>query len=247
MSERREIFTFRIGEAFDDLWPAFFIDSRDYVNLESVRADVMAATRALDDARIIAECETSYPGPGTSAPTLPTWPQWRDRYLVGGEPIGVSPRPEKVIVPPGWSAMNGWFDQTHSRLCEDLLDAGKAVSETARVTYDPGPQRIGASSVDWSKERYRVTVSVSVWFGSRDEAAAQQALGTVARVLADAGWSVGEPVEEPRTILLRATRAGHTASALWRRGAGVLELLANSAIVGAGDFGTAGPSSPAAE
>ena len=70
------MYTYHVGEAHDDLAPAFVIDSRDYADPAELAADVEAASRFLTEHRIIAEREASEPGPSRS---VPTWREWREK------------------------------------------------------------------------------------------------------------------------------------------------------------------------
>src|SRR5262249_33649284 len=159
---------------YDDLVPAFVIDSRDYPDDEAVQADLDAAGRELATLRIISDREASRVEPSAPRSTLPTWRDRVVRPVVLRTPIGVPRQPEKKTVPSGWEAMSTWLGQIHTWLRDLLLALGQSVpGASVQLDFDPGPQRQGPGSVDWAEERYAVTVSVTVTLPGHDEADAR--------------------------------------------------------------------------
>ncbi len=155
MSERETLYVFRLGEADDDLTPAFVVDGRDYPDDEAVRADVGAARSALRERHFIADFETSaVPAQAPRSP-LPSWPQWRARHLERGEPIGARPRPGAQPTPAGWDDMGRWLEQSRSWLDAQLAAAAGAVpGARVRRTREAEAHRVGPGSVVLAEERY---------------------------------------------------------------------------------------------
>lgn len=242
MSDPRDsakVYTFHIGEAYDDLTPAFVIDSRDYPDPGEMKSDLDAASRFLREHHVISERETSERwGGDPPRRNVPTWREWRERHVVRGEPLPVRPRPEKLQIPDGWHRMSEWLETEHQWLRTQLFAAARAASPSQEpvIARDMGPVRRSPGSVDLSEERYGLDVMVDVLVPEGDPVEAVRAAGAA---LAAAGWQVDEATVGDRYVKLTARARGHRVSLLIPRSERLLTLMADSKVVGPGDFAEA--------
>jgi hypothetical protein len=234
------IHEFRIGEAYDDVVPAFVIDGRDYPDAGAAAADIREASAALHRLRLISDIETSTARADTPRSNRPTWPQWRERHIERGEPIGVRPQPAERSVPPGWTQMNEWLAGSHRWLRDQLTSAaGSVVGGRTSITSDRGPGRVGPGSVVLAEEKYRVDCVVLVVGAVGADGSA--VLDTVLDWLRQAGWSVDEPATQPDVTTVRATNNAHLIDAVWRHDARSVRLFGKSPLVDATIFAGAAP------
>jgi hypothetical protein len=233
-SELATLYTFLLGEAYDDLLPAFVVDGRDYRDPDAVRADVSAAREQLRHWHIIADCETSRVTPASPVPSLPRWPEWRERHVIRGEPLLVRPLSPDRRVPAGFGAMFEWLEGVRVWLQAEMLAAARAVvrSSEPKVSRDKGTVRRSAASVDLSEERYGVKLAVEVLITGDGTAAVR----AVADALAAKGWVVGAVSVGDRTVDLSAQLDGHSVAVVMPHDEKVLTLIGSSAVVEAGDF-----------
>ncbi|WP_433083605.1 hypothetical protein ACQP1P_05190 [Dactylosporangium sp. CA-052675] len=245
MTERESLYVFRLGEADDDLTPAFVVDGRDYPDDEAVRAAVGAARAALGDRRLIADFETSAVRPETPRSPLPSWPEWRARHLERGEPIGVRPRPEVQPTPAGWDDMSRWLEQSRAWLDAQLAAAAGAVpGARVRRTREAQAHRVGPGSVVLAEERYRTDCEyLAVPPAGAD---AGTVLGQVAGALRAGGWTVAAVEESPGYVTLPAERSGYTITAVWSRRNNAVRLTGASPVVDATTFEARGGAGGAA-
>lgn len=183
-------YIFHIGEAYDDVSPAFWIDGRAYSDAASLRADLQAARRALEQLRLISEMEATSTVPGRS---VPSWEQWRQRHLVEGQPLAVRPSPgsDPEVAAP-LEELRVELVRVHDRLHSTLLALAETVpgrSGRPYISSDVAPRRSGRGSVDRFEERYATEVTVAVPVDLLD-ASVQYAFDR----LRDQGW---QPVDSP--------------------------------------------------
>jgi hypothetical protein len=231
--EFSRIFRFRIGEAEEDVVPAFVIDGRDYTDIEKLRNDLRAARDALDQMHLINDRETLSGGPDAPRAIQPSWAQWREQHIVLAEPTGIRPATEPWTEPLGWIEMDLWLTESHSFLQYHLTRAaGAGAGSLISLLSDRGPARVGrASSVAPGDERYRVDSVVLVV-----PQAIPQALKALTRELSAAGWDVGEPVTGTDATVISATSKGHRIDAVWAHNETAFMLLGKSPVVSATDF-----------
>ncbi|MET7394102.1 hypothetical protein ABZS66_11465 [Dactylosporangium sp. NPDC005572] len=229
------VYVFRLGEAYDDLQPAFSVDGRDYTDPGAVRADVQAASRALHERHLIADYVVSEAGPTTPRTGLLSWPQWRARHIEGEEPIGVRPRPARRVTPAGWHEMGRWLEHSQRWLREQVAAAAAAVA-SGRVSLlsDMGPQRVSRGSVVLAEEQYRVDCNFLVVPPPGHPV--PDALAAIAGWLRDSGWAVAEPLEKPTSTTVVATNAGHQIALVWEHRTHSVSLLGTSPTVDAAWF-----------
>jgi hypothetical protein len=238
MAERRELrtlYTFSLGEAHDDLTPAFVVDGRTYQDPDQMQADLDAASEVLRAWHIISERESAEAGLDTPAPPLPSWAQWRERYVVRGEPLPVRPLPVEFRVPAGWTPMFDWLEAEREAIRAELLDVASRAVPAGRPFVDQGagPVRRTPASVDWAQERYAVEIIVDVPVGGMDR---MDAVRATCAALAAGGWQMGE-VEVSERYLQAAGRSGaRSVAVVIRRTTGPLSLIGRTAAVGADDF-----------
>jgi hypothetical protein len=226
---------FRLGEADDDLTPAFVIDGRDYADGAAAEADVRAARAALQERRLIADFETSVVLPEAPRSGLPSWREWRARHIEGGEPIGVRPRPDAQPTPPGWDGLGRWLEQSRTWLDAQLAAAAAAVpGARVRRTRQAEPHRVGPGSVVLSEERFQVDGEYLAV--PPDGAVAGTVLGQIAGGLRMAGWTIGAPEESPGYITFSATNSGYTIGVVWGRRHSSVRLTGSSPAVDATTF-----------
>jgi len=226
------MYTYHVGEAHDDLAPAFVIDSRDYADPAELAADVEAASRFLTEHRIIAEREASEPGPSRS---VPTWREWREKYVVRGEPLPVRPRPRDRQAPPGLEPMSAWLEAVHAWLSDELVAVARTIApgHAPRVDDDRGPRRVSRASVDLSEERYGLNIMMDIPAPSDDSIEAVRVAG---RVLAARGWRVEAPEIGPSVVALSAQTEGHRVRVIKSYDEPDLTLVGESRPVSSGDF-----------
>ncbi len=236
------IFRFLIGESPLELQPVFAIDGRDYTDIDLLRGDLQDAEAALDEMHLINGRETVNGGPGAPRSVLPSWALWRERHIVGGEPIGVRPVTVRWEAPAGWTEMHEWLELSHRWLRDQMVAAASAVAgATTSVISDRGPGRVGpASSLAPTEETYRVdTVLLVVPPAGRP---VPEALAAISGWLRDAGWDVDEPVTERSGTVVTATSNGHRIDAAWAHKERSITMMAKSPVVDATFF--AGPAAP---
>ncbi|GAA4707035.1 hypothetical protein [Phytohabitans rumicis] len=231
------VYTFHIGEAYDDLRPAFAIDSREYADPAELAAHLAAASEFLRERHIITERETTVPAAPTS---LPSWREWREKYVVRGEPLPVRPQPARPEVPAGYDAMWEWLTSEHTWLRDQVFAAARAVSPAREpeIGRDMDPRRVTSGSVDLSEERYASTITIDIATSSDDAVAEVRA---AAAALAAQGWDVGELTAGDPYVQLTTQAKGHTITALMRHGRKRLTLTGDSRVVGAADFAPTPP------
>jgi hypothetical protein len=241
MSERSEltmVYEFRIGEGHDDVTGVFVVDGRDYADPDAVRADVRAAVLALRERRLISDYERTTVAVDAPRSSLPSWPAWRDRHIVGDEPIGVRPIPEGRTIPAGWDEMDAWLEHSYGWLKDQMAAAAGAVPDARTSDFnDHGPGRVGSASVVLSEEKYRVDTGLLVRLPA--DASVPDALDLIAAWLRSAGWEVAEPVVKERTTTLAARNDGHEIDAVWQHRMRSISLLASSPTVDATFFAEA--------
>ncbi|WP_432985981.1 hypothetical protein [Dactylosporangium sp. CA-233914] len=229
------LYVFRLGEADDDLEPAFVVDGREYADDEQARADVRAAQAALRDLRLIADFEASAVHPEAPRSVLPSWREWRERHLERGEPIGVRPRPDAQPTPPGWDTMGRWLEQSQQWLDAQLAAAAAAVpGARVRRTREPEPHRVGRASVVLAEERYQVECEYLAV--PPTGATGRATLGRIAERLRADGWTVEAPEESPGYVTLAAANSGYTIAAAWSHRNNAVRLTGSSPAVDATVF-----------
>jgi hypothetical protein len=233
------VYVFRLGGAYDDLEPTFSVDGRDYTDPDAVRADVAAARLALSERHLVADYETSDVGPATPRTGLPSWPQWRARHIEGGAPIGVRPRPDRLVIPSGWPAMGRFLEHSQQWLREQITGAASAVTG-GRVSLisDIGPQRVSRSSIDLAEEQYGVDCHFLVVPPTGQPI--PDATEAITGWLRAAGWTVAEPAEKPRSTVVVATNDGHEIALVWPHRDASVTLLGQSPTVDARRFADQG-------
>ncbi|MEU7870731.1 hypothetical protein [Dactylosporangium sp. NPDC049140] len=245
MTERETLYVFRLGEADDDLTPAFVVDGRDYPDDDAVRADVGAARAALRERRLIADFETSAVRPEAPRIPLPSWREWRARHLEAGEPIGVRPRPDAQPTPAGWDDMGRWLEYARTWLDAQLAAAAGAVSGArVRRTREPEAHRIGPGSVVLAEEQYRTEGEYLAVppAGAGPEAVLRQ----IAGALHAGGWTVAAPAESPGYVTLPSEQSGYTIVAVWSKRNNSVRLTGTSPVVHATTFEAPGGAAGAA-
>lgn len=207
--EPRIRYTFLIGPAFDDVTPAFVIDTGDYDDPAAARRHVDEAAAVLDDNRVISEMATETVRPQSPASTLPSWPDFRDRHVIGGRVDETVPVASGVRTPGGWERMQVDVERSRAILREQLLAVARSIVPDAepRVISDRGPERHGHASQDLSQERYGAFVTVGFRLGEHDIA---QVMSTAASVLDELSWLTEAPSFAGRTHRLEATRGGYS-------------------------------------
>jgi hypothetical protein len=230
------IFRFLIGESPLELEPVFAIDGRDYTDIDALRRDLDEAEAALDRMHLINGRETRNGGPGSPRSDLPSWPAWRERHVVRGEPTGVRPVTVHWRAPAGWAEMHTWLEQSHRWLRDQVSAAAAAVpGADVSVVSDRGPGRVGpASSLAPSQEKYRADTVLLVV--PPDGQPVPEALAMISDWLRTAGWDVDEPVAEPDGTFVSATSNDHRIDAAWAYEEASITLMAKSPVVDAGFF-----------
>lgn len=210
LDESRIRYTFLIGPAFDDVAPAFVIDTADYHDPATVRVHVDEACAILDDNKVISEMVTETMRPGSPASPLPSWPEFRDRHVIAGRVDQTVPVASGVRYPGGWERMQVDVEQARSILRELLLAVARPIipGTEPRVISDRGPERHGQGSQNLSQEQYGAFVTVGFPLGDRGIG---EVMSTAASIFNEQSWLTGAPSFDGRTHRLEATRDGYSA------------------------------------
>jgi hypothetical protein len=198
------IWHFRYGEAYDDLRTAFYVDPRTYPNPDAATVAVEAARNALSKLRIISDMELIDTKDLPESLARPSWEEFKQRHFVNGEPLPVRGRPDRVTLPPSWTAMHEEIRSAHPRFRAELVRLAETAfpGSPVMVRYDRGPLRRSAGSIDPSEERFGFEIEVTA---RPADMSVEQIRERLERVLVDDGWTLADPGEST----LRAVRDHH--------------------------------------
>jgi hypothetical protein len=208
-----KVHVFELGEAYDDLHAAFFIDESTYTDVEHARSVVESAEAAMSRTGVIFGVEVTSGDSVRSLHGLPTWEDFKQRHFVDGVPLPVRPRPDHFAVPPSWADMNAEMVRANDELREHLLQVLTSAFPDARtfVTSDKGPLRVSAGSIHLSEETFGFVLDISTFVDQDDlDAAFLHATNS----LAQAGWTVDVDPAGPGMLSCQAERGPYW---LWVR------------------------------
>ncbi|MCA2212701.1 hypothetical protein [Jidongwangia harbinensis] len=166
----RNVYVFEIGEAFDDMRPAFWINASAYQNSASALVAVETAEAVMARTGVLFGIEVRS-GPGAHAvAALPTWDEFYRRHFIDGVPLPARAQPSTFDVPHSWQAMHAEMIQAHEALQVELeRDLNTALpGKRTYVESRTGPTRYSAGSVRLQEELYGFTVELAVAIGDDD-------------------------------------------------------------------------------
>lgn len=242
MPELRTRYTFLVGAAYDDLIPAFVIDGRDYPDPAAVQADLREAGDLLNANRVVAE-QVAEVDPGTSRPSLPSWPEFRDRHVVDGRFDESVPRRTEFRRPRGWDQLWADLERDRETLRDQLLGAARATVPGSEpfVKYDRGPARHGSASPNLAEEVYGARVAVGARVGDEEPA---QVLARGVAVLGGMAWNVGPVRRDGRYLVADAERNGYEIHVLAADGGGAITFSGKTPLLRATEEGSARVTAP---
>ncbi|WIM97990.1 hypothetical protein ACTOB_001558 [Actinoplanes oblitus] len=199
---------YRIGEAPDDLRPAFHIVDRAYPRPWLAEAAREEASKALSERGIIRSLSGFEGSSGYSGDGLPTWEEFRQRHFVEGVPLPVRSVPRDYEPPSGVDAMRAEIRREGSAVLAELESiAGEAFpgSPTQLNSID-GPLRMSPASVYQHEELWGFRISFMVFPEFPADVPPADEIAALAPVLTARGWSVGPTLEKAGKLEVDVSR-----------------------------------------
>jgi hypothetical protein len=182
----RSVYLFAVGEAFDDMRPAFYVDDQAYPSPDLARVAVETAEAVMTRTGVLYGVDV-HSGPGADPPAgTPTWDDFHQRHFVDGQPLPVRAQPPAFEVPQSWPAMHAEMTRADEALQEELQRDLRDVFGEKRIYLEShaGPSRYSAGSVQLSEELYGFSVELAVAAGDDLPSAFEQLTVRLAR----SGW-----------------------------------------------------------
>jgi hypothetical protein len=184
----RNVYVFELGEAFDDMRPAFYVDDREYPDADLARVAVETAEAVMTRTGVLFGMEIRSGSDALAPAGLPTWEQFYRRHFVEGIPLSVRPQPATFDVPQSWPAMRAEMARADEDLYAELTHDLEEVFPGSRVHVEAhaGPTRYSAGAVRLAEELYGFTIQLAV------AVEVENAVESVIERLARSGWEFAQ-------------------------------------------------------
>jgi hypothetical protein len=202
---------YRLGEAPDDLRPAFYVADRAYPRPWLAEAAKEEASKALSERGIIRSLSGVEGSADFAGGALPTWEDFRQRHFVDGVPLPVRSVPRDYVPPPGLTAMRAEIRRDGLATLAELeaVAAEAFPGAPTQLNEMEGPIRFSPASVYKHEELWGFRINFMVLPDYPADVPPADEVAALSPVLARRGWSAGTTRESAGKLRVEATRGEH--------------------------------------